>query len=315
MGFLQNLLQGLDKLGVNTRRLQWKLYQWEQRRSRGFRMPARLHWLKYPHKFCRRCGAVNDREARTCSSCEARLPSKTGYLLMRLAGVALPAAMPATVGVFLTLMVLTFAVGVALDGPQGLWAFSSDTLLRLGGWGAGMLAWPQLYWRMLGFGLVHAGIIHILFNGFALSQIGPALESQIGRSRMLVLVTLTQLASAAASALWGVRLTVGASGWVFGLIGFGITYFHSMGPAGRVYRDLLLHWALYALVFGLLMSGSVNNAAHVGGMAAGLALGFMPPDHPRRRAWRFFWDVGFWVAAPLWLVTLACMALSIVRVI
>ena len=66
---------------------------------------------------------------------------------------------------------------------------------------------------------------------------------------MLVLITACQITAAAGSFFWYALVrgrpevpTLGASGWILGLIGFGIAYFHTGGPAMRVYRDALIHW-------------------------------------------------------------------------
>ena len=182
-----------------------------------------------------------------------------------------------------------------------------------------MMRDPLQYWRALAFGLYHAGLIHIAFNLFALSQIGPIMENQVGRSRMLVVITGCQLTAAAGSYFWyglvqGTPLvpTLGASGWIFGLIGFGIAYFHTGGPSMRIYRDALVRWVVYMLIFGFIVP-RVNNAAHLGGLAGGLLLGWFPEAHPRQHAAvRYFWSAAFWVSLLLWLVTAVFLAHSIV---
>jgi len=77
----------LEKLGVNTTRLKWKLYQKERKvqdiARTGIR-PKGLQWLSYPHKICSHCHAINDKEARECSSCNRRLPNMLIYKISRL---------------------------------------------------------------------------------------------------------------------------------------------------------------------------------------------------------------------------------------
>jgi membrane associated rhomboid family serine protease len=303
---MEQFLKYLEKLGLNTRKLQWKLYQWEKRRENGqggIRLPARLHWLTYPHKFCLKCGALAERDVRQCESCGARLPSMLGYKLFRLVGVVLPQSTPATIGIFMVVMVGLFVLQMVMGGPL--------VSVRFGAWASPLARVPHEYWRILAFGLVHGGLLHIGFNMFALSQIGPALESHVGRSRMLVVITISQITCAVASTMTGVGWTVGASGWLFGLIGFGIAYFHTMGGPAKMYRDMLVRWALYALVFGFVMP-NVNNAAHVGGLVGGLVLGFIPEAHPRRtRLVSLFWEGGFWVSLVLWTGALGMLVHSV----
>jgi rhomboid protease GluP len=321
--FLGKVLDKLEALGIRTQKLRWKLYQWEKKREamreHGTALPTRLQWLKYPHKFCLKCNALNDREARRCEKCGARLPSALGYKLFRLLGVVTPQGGAPTVVIFMVIMAGIFGASIIVQGPSGIMGPDTETLFRFGGWMPLMVNYPAQWWRILGFGLFHAGIIHIGFNLFALSQIGPLMENQVGRSRMLVLITVCQITAAAGSYIWYARVlgrpdipTLGASGWVFGLIGFGIAYFHTGGPAVRVYRDVLVRWVIYMLVFGFLV-GRVNNAAHIGGLVGGLLMGVIPEVHPRRStALRYFWTAGFWVCLILWLITAVFLVHSIV---
>jgi membrane associated rhomboid family serine protease len=337
MDFLNKILDKLEQWGFRPRKLRWKLYQWEKRREaardRDSNLPTRFQWLRYPHKFCLKCNALNDREAKRCKSCGARLPSPLAYKLFRLAGIVTPQGGAPTIVIFMVAIVALFVLSIPLEGLSVILSPSPEALERFGSWAPEMLYEAPLrrysspyalhkslrYWRILAFGLVHAGIIHIGFNLFALSQIGPLMENQIGRARMLVLITVCQLTAAVGAFLWydlvtgrAYVFTVGASGWLFGLIGFGIAYFHTGGPAMRVYRDVLVRWAVYALVFGFLMAGRVNNAAHVGGLVGGLIMGVIPEAHPRRnKVLKYFWTGGFWVCLALWLITGAFLAWSI----
>jgi rhomboid protease GluP len=160
--------------------------------------------------------------------------------------------------------------------------------------------------------------MHIGFNLFALSQVGPVVEDRIGPRRMLVLITVTQIAAAIASHLYYFTYlqamhasTVGASGWLFGLIGFGIAHLSNQTGYVRDYRDQLVKWGVYSLVFGFVLGA--NNAAHVGGLIAGLLMGSIP--EPRRQVAVYFnavWNVAAAVSAVLWIVTLAYLGHSIV---
>jgi membrane associated rhomboid family serine protease len=316
---MEQFLDFLDKLGIRTQKLRWKLYQWEQRRKDGrssFRLPVSLHWLTYPHKVCLECGAVAARDARTCESCGRPLPSMFSYKVFRLGGLVVPRTAQTTITAFMVVMVLLFGLELMRPLPETATGEGPQALWQIAGWNWTLLYSPGEYWRLLACGLIHAGLIHIGFNLLALSSIGPMLEDHVGRSRMLVIITVTQVTSAILVTLSGMArhgggLTVGASGWLFGLIGFGIAYFHTMGKVGSMYRNMLIKWAGYALLFGFLMPG-VSNSAHIGGLIGGLALGFLPEPHPHRtRLLGLVWDAGFWVSAVLWLGTLAMLGHAI----
>ena len=74
--------------------------------------------------------------------------------------------------------------------------------------------------------------------------------------------------------------SVGASGAIFGLIGVMIAYcYRNRRGAGDAVRNMFLRWAGYMLVFGLIMPG-IDNAAHIGGLVAGLVFGALVSDLP-----------------------------------
>ena len=195
---------------------------------------------------------------------------------------------------------------------------SRPTMLIFGAWTPVLAVGYHQYWRYLAFGLSHMGIIHIGFNCFALMQVGPIVEAQTGKARMLVLITVTQLTSAFATQFWylNVRhdvqaLTLGASGWLFGLIGFGIAYFWSVGGQARMYRDVLVRWAIYALVFGFFIGA--NNAAHIGGLVGGLVLGFLPLGDTRQtRSIGYVWTAAAYVSIVLWCLAIVQMGMFVV---
>jgi rhomboid protease GluP len=187
-----------------------------------------------------------------------------------------------------------------------------------GGWTVALAIGQHEYWRYLSFGLAHFGIFHIGFNSYALMQVGPLVEGEIGKARMLVVITVTQLCAAFASQFWYYNLggninvlTVGASGWLFGLIGYGIALFWVSHGMARVYRNVLLQWAVYAFIFGILIGA--NNAAHGGGLVGGLILGFLPlGDTQRTRAIGHVWTAAAWVSVVLWCITAWFLATTII---
>jgi rhomboid protease GluP len=69
--------------------------------------------------------------------------------------------------------------------------------------------------------------------------------------------------------------SVGSSAGIMGLIGamiaFGVANRSSMG---RAIRNFYGRWVVYIIAFGLIPGFSVDNWAHVGGLAAGFAIGY-----------------------------------------
>lgn len=141
------------------------------------------------------------------------------------------------------------------------------------------------WWRLVTPVLVHAGLLHLLFNMYALWLFGPIVEQMYGPWRFMLIYLLTAAAGSVASYLFtGPAPSVGASGAIFGLMGV-------LLAAGRAHRPVMDRRARMImgqvgviivinllLGFGLMGGISIDNAAHVGGLVAGLWLGFvMPP--------------------------------------
>lgn len=316
----------LDKLGVNTTKLRWRLYRQEQQAKHlveqgGY--PRFLQWMRYPNKVCPHCRAINNRENRVCDSCGRRLPGMFMYRVRRMFNTILPEEGASVSMVFFALMILFYSVQLAMDGFgfQSMLAPSADALAILGAYRPGD---PELgvWWRALGFAFVHGGLLHIGMNGYVLLQIGPMVEGQLRRGRMLVLITMGQIGSALACYLWYFRLSgeyhfiVGASGWLFGLIGFGILYAHRLGPAMRPMRDALIRWAVIVLVLGFVINmggrAMISNAAHIGGLLGGFAFALLPESSPRHmRESDAAWSAAAWLCAVAWLLTLVMAVLSV----
>lgn len=166
---------------------------------------------------------------------------------------------------------------IAGHGFQTLFSPNVELLVRAGG-----QFWPLVdlhgeWWRCLTYAYTHGGIIHLAFNMMVLYQVGPAIEEEIGTLRFVTLYTLTAVTATLAGLFWHpVAPVVGASGSLFGLIGFAIVYYHRVGgPAAHHLRNFMVRWAAFAFVFGLLVGA--DNAGHLGGALGGAALGAILP--------------------------------------
>src|SRR5207249_16932 len=77
---------------------------------------------------------------------------------------------------------------------------------------------------------------------------------------------------------------IGASGAIFGLIGLLIGHTYRRGGThGANLRAFLVRWAVYGLLMGFVIP-SVDNAAHIGGLATGFVLGLLVEDGSPREA-------------------------------
>jgi uncharacterized paraquat-inducible protein A len=72
-------------VGLNRVRTRWRLENWRRRRAEAARRrEQRVDHIRYRHKTCAACGAVQDREAGACSRCGARLGRRGLQVLGRL---------------------------------------------------------------------------------------------------------------------------------------------------------------------------------------------------------------------------------------
>lgn len=132
------------------------------------------------------------------------------------------------------------------------------------------------WWRLLTSTFIHAGILHLLLNMLALVSVGKQLEQMIGRVPFLIAYILCGLSGSLTSVWWdGTRVGVGASGAIFGMFGLmlvllamerKLTWHEKKAMLGNLGVVIGIN-----LVYG--MKGGIDNAAHSGGLAAGIILG------------------------------------------
>jgi membrane associated rhomboid family serine protease len=133
------------------------------------------------------------------------------------------------------------------------------------------------YWRLWTVTLLHADPLHLLFNMYALYLAGPIVERWYGRVRFLLFYLVLAAAGSTGSFVFGGDIpAVGASGAIFGLFGMLLSAGRLHHPVDRQSRPLVGQMGFLIvinLVFGFASGGSIDNAAHIGGLVAGLWLG------------------------------------------
>jgi len=147
------------------------------------------------------------------------------------------------------------------------------------GWGA--LARPLLHGlgllRLVTSQFVHDGFMHVANNLYGLVFAGMVLESVIGGRRLILAYLVAgTLGGVASVVVHPATVSVGASGSIFGL--FGVLFGLLLAKDDRVVQArglLVINAAIYVglnLLLGAVTPG-VDNAAHVGGLLAGVAIG------------------------------------------
>ncbi len=129
-------------------------------------------------------------------------------------------------------------------------------------------------WRFVSPLFLHFGLLHLLFNGYALYLLGRIIENLYGRRRFLLIFFFSGVASIVASYFATPVMSVGASGAIFGLLGaatvVGYKYRTEIPFAfRRFFGRGMVPWIALNLALGLFIDG-IDNYAHVGGLLAGV---------------------------------------------
>lgn len=173
--------------------------------------------------------------------------------------------------------------GIRFAGLLSMLSPSSAALYTFGMTGGE--AWSRgHWWTMSTATFLHGGLVHLGFNMLWLRYLGPTVMREMGPSRFLVVFMLTGILGALVSNLYCVYFlghvpwpSIGASGGVFGLMGVLLAFGRRRGGAwGRELQGRMALWGLIAGGIGFVMPG-VNNAAHIGGFVAGIAIGYLMP--------------------------------------
>jgi rhomboid protease GluP len=185
-------------------------------------------------------------------------------------------------------------VGFGIEILTGAWRDP----VRLAYLGAVVREWifdDGQYWRLLtamflhGDGTPGGDFLHLALNLFSLYQVGSLYELMFGTRRFVVIYFVAGIAASLCSAFFSGGPSVGASGAIFGIVG---AFFFSVlrSPRWRHERAArgiikqLLFWTAANILIALRIP-QIDNAAHIGGLVAGLLLGAVwphrvPPPSP-----------------------------------
>ena len=117
---------------------------------------------------------------------------------------------------------------------------------------------------------LHANIVHLAFNCYALYILGSQLESFLGKVKYLIIYLFSGICGALFSMIFGGNVaSIGASGAIFGLMG-SLLYFgyHYKVYLGNVIKSQIIPLIILNLTIGFITIG-IDNAAHVGGLIGG----------------------------------------------
>ncbi len=141
------------------------------------------------------------------------------------------------------------------------------------------------YWRLVMPMFLHAGVLHLAVNSYALYLLGRILEEVYGYGRFALLYVGTGIGGAFLSMTRSNNVAVGASGAIFGIAGAMLVtgyWHHAVVPRrwGRAFGKGILPFIVLNLIFGALFP-RIDNWAHLGGLVSGIVLALLipPPGH------------------------------------
>lgn len=255
--------------------------------------------------MCRSCGAIVGAGERNCAVCGASTAPQTSQRQPR----AVPdretlrfarAIMNRPYKFTIVLLVTNLFMFLLMWQSSGmkfsiLSPFPYHVLVAYGAKLNFLIDNNHQWWRFVTPMFVHINMLHLLVNMYSLWIIGPYVEKLYGSAKFVVCWVLTGIAGVVASYLTVVtpdtpmgavgrflfkihdEPSAGASGALFGLVGvlfvFGIKFRHEL-PEGfkRAFGTGLLPMIVLNLFIGYVGRGIIDNAAHLGGLAAGAAL-------------------------------------------
>jgi rhomboid protease GluP len=224
--------------------------------------------------MCPQCRAFIGSRDRTCPYCGERITPRAVNARNPKEIIAgfIPHARFTTMMILLinsALFVGTTLLSRTVGEQNALYAFGAK-------FGPAIVQGHQ-WWRLVTAGFLHGGLLHIAMNSWVLFDLGAQVEEIYGAARLIVFYFVATVAGFALSLWWspGV-LSIGASAGLMGLIGAMIALgVRNPGSAGSAIRGMYIRWAVYILIFGLLPGFNVDNAAHIGGLAAGFGAAYI----------------------------------------
>jgi membrane associated rhomboid family serine protease len=128
------------------------------------------------------------------------------------------------------------------------------------------------WYRLVSGGFLHASLLHIAFNMFALYFLGRLLEPSVGTPRFLGVYVASLLGgSFGALLLTPDALTVGASGAIFGI--FGATFVIARGRGLDDVARSIGFILLLNLAISIGGASHISLGGHLGGLVAGVLCG------------------------------------------
>ena len=176
---------------------------------------------------------------------------------------------PILIDLNIVLFLLMVISGVNIMQPD------NESLLH---WGANfrLVTLAGEPWRLVTNIFLHIGILHLLFNMYALLYIGILLEPRLGSRRFATTYLISGIVASVTSLYWHeLIISAGASGAIFGMYGVFLAMLSTNLIEKSIRKALFTSIAIF-VCFNLMngMKGGIDGAAHIGGLVAGIIMGY-----------------------------------------
>jgi membrane associated rhomboid family serine protease len=225
----------------------------------------------------------------------------------RAPGIALATGVAPITRALIGINVVVYLITV-VQGPGGLNSPGGSVYVR---WVLyGPLVAHGGWYRLVSAMFLHASIVHIAFNMFALWVIGRPVEQYLGPVRYVGLYLVSGLAGSAGALLQApLSPTVGASGAIFGILGaMVILEWQVTGQlAGQAMSLVAINLVISFLIPGISWGG------HVGGLIGGIVI-MLAYAHWSDRGRAQYGQIGILGLIGLFTVAAASVAIAYFRV-
>jgi len=129
------------------------------------------------------------------------------------------------------------------------------------------------YYRLFTAMFVHYGFMHCMMNGMGLLIFGTRVERFYGHAAFLAIYLFSGVCGSISSLIFTSGVAAGASTAVYGMVGAAFAYTAvAKRDMDRLTSYMMLIYILMGLAIGFMTPG-IDNFGHIGGLAAGVALG------------------------------------------
>ncbi len=166
-------------------------------------------------------------------------------------------------------LITVFVCQIIVDGQDSILVGGAESI-DLAGFDKKLFAAGD-YWRILTGAVLHGGLIHLIFNGYALYSLGRIIETLSNRAHLAIVFILAAIGGGLLSlAFLPAAISIGASGGIIGFLGYLTVYGFKRRKliSSDFLKNMIFNIAFIA-VMGVFIIPNVDNFAHLGGLLVG----------------------------------------------